>query len=90
MPRYIRNAAIVGALVPLFWGIRSFIFFNAKESMWTNVYSAIVYITSPFWYLPGTAGMILMPILNAGVYALVAAGVVAVRRRFRSTRRSPL
>lgn len=84
MNKSIRNAAIVGGLVPLWWGILSFVFFNAKESIWTNVYWGLVYATCPFWYLPGDSGMVLMPILNAGLYALIAAGLIAIRRGVKS------
>jgi hypothetical protein len=84
LPKIIRKAAIIGGLVPLWWGVLSFVFFNARESVWTNTYWTIVYATCPFWYLPGDAGMILMPILNAGLYALVAAGLVTIRKGLKS------
>jgi len=77
----IKAAAIGGFLVPLFWGVAAFILFNAPESAWTSAFWSLVYLTCPFWILPGTAGMILMPIFNAGLYALIAAGVIELRLR---------
>ena len=79
-PRVIA-AAVIGFLVPIFWGIAAFILFNAGESFWTTVFWWLVYLTCPFWILPGTAGMLLMPFLNAGLYGLVAAGTLQFHAR---------
>ena len=65
------SAAIIGALVPVFWGIMSFVLFNAN-GRWTNVYWSLVYLTCPFWLISGNAGTILAPILNGGLYGLAA------------------
>jgi hypothetical protein len=68
----VRVAAVVGFVVPILWGIASFILFNARESIWTKLYWAAVYLTCPFWVLPGITGELLMPFLNAGLYAVLA------------------
>jgi hypothetical protein len=69
MKRYVIGWAVLGFVIPLFWGIMSFIFFAAKESIWTNVYWGLVYATCPFWLLPtNTMTTVLMPFLNAALY----------------------
>jgi hypothetical protein len=45
----------MGAFVPIFWGVVSFIFFNAPESHWTDLYWNVVHVTCPAWLLPETA-----------------------------------
>ena len=79
--RQIIVAAGVGFFAPIFWGIAAFVLFNAPESTFTNVFWNLVHTTCPFWNLPGMAGMLLMPFLNAGLYALLWAGVGNLKRR---------
>jgi hypothetical protein len=62
---------IIGFFVPPFWGIVSFVVFNATGA-WTTAYWYVVYATCPFWLIPGLIGEILMPILNALLYAALA------------------
>ena len=65
--------AILGFVVPVCWGVASFIFFSARESAWTNFYWGAVYLTCPFWLLPSnTATTVMMPFLNAGLYGGLA------------------
>jgi hypothetical protein len=64
---------ILGFVVPIFWGIASFVLFAAKESVWTNIYWGLVYVTCPFWLLPtNTTTTVMMPFLNAALYAGLA------------------
>jgi hypothetical protein len=65
--------AILGFLVPLFWGVASFIFFSAKESVWTNIFWGLIYVTCPFWLLPANlTTTIITPFLNAALYGGLA------------------
>jgi hypothetical protein len=77
----ITTAAVIGFVVPVLWGSAAFILFNARQSIWTDVFWWLVYLTCPFWILPGTAGMLLMPFLNAGMYGLIAAGTLRLHSR---------
>ena len=35
---------VIGAFVPIFWGVVSFIFFNAPKSLWADLYWNVVYL----------------------------------------------
>ena len=72
----IKVAAAIGFFVPVFWTILGFIFFTAPESAWTRFFWQAVYVTCPFWVLPGRVGEWLMPFLNAALYALIAAATL--------------
>ena len=64
---------VIGAVVPLFWGVVSFVFFNAPESYWTDLYWIVVYITCPAWLLPESKwSMLITPLANAVLYGLIA------------------
>jgi hypothetical protein len=65
-------ASSLGFLVPLFWGIAGFVLFNLKEGFLSDVFWGAVYITCPFWVLPGLWGSIVMPFLNAALYGGIA------------------
>ncbi|NYF81307.1 hypothetical protein HDF17_003627 [Granulicella arctica] len=70
---------IVGALVPLFWGVLSFLLFNLPEGWLSRAYWRAVYITCPFWLIEGQKAMFLMPILNGCMYALLAVLLLKLR-----------
>ena len=75
--------AAIGFVVPGFWGVLGFIFFNAPQSSWTDLFWALVYITCPPWLLPETSlapGWVVAPILNACLYGLIAMVIVHIRR----------
>ncbi len=76
---------IVGALVPLLWGVLSFLLFNLREGWLSRVYWGAVYITCPFWFIEGQKAMFLMPILNGFMYALLAIIFVKLRGASLST-----
>lgn len=66
------RAACVGLLIPLFWGVMSFALFNLKEGIASQAFWLAVYLTCPFWLIPGAVGMWTMPFLNAAMYAAFA------------------
>jgi hypothetical protein len=73
---------LVGCAVPIFWGIVSFIFFNARESMWTDIYWYTVYVSCPPWLLPETRlSWLATPLSNGVLYAGIALLVSAVRHK---------
>jgi hypothetical protein len=80
--------AAVGFMVPVFWGVLSFILFNAHQSLWTDVYWLLVYITCPFWLLPDTSiswvDWLDTPVLNACLYGSIAIVIVRIRRSIRT------
>jgi len=61
---------IIGAAIPIFWGTLSFVFFNARESVWTDIYWWAVYVTCPPWLMPESAlSWLITPLLNGLLYA---------------------
>jgi hypothetical protein len=77
---------IVGGIMPLLWGIASFLLFNARESIWTDIYWYAVYVTCPSWLLPETQlSWLVTPSLNGILYAGVALSVCAVRPKAKKT-----
>jgi hypothetical protein len=73
--------AAVGFMVPVFWGVLSFILFNAHESLWTDIYWYLVYITCPSWLLPESSlSWLVTPLLNACLYGSIAMVIVLIRR----------
>lgn len=81
MKKRVIQWAVVGFAIPIFWGVVSFIWFNAKESVWTTVYWYLVYVTCPFWLLDTPS--ILTPFLNATFYGLLAFVFLSVSRKIR-------
>lgn len=67
---------LVGALIPVFWGILSFLLFNLQEGWFSRAYWKTVYITCPFWRISGEKAMVLMPLLNGCLYAALAVCIV--------------
>ena len=59
----------VGAGIPLFWGILSFLLFNGPEDWFSRLYWDAVYLTCPFWAISGYKGLWLTPLLNGCLYA---------------------
>lgn len=62
---------VIGALVPLFWGILGFVFFNIPEGFGSRLFWDAVYVTCPFWVIQGNKALVLMPLLNGLTYALL-------------------
>ena len=86
MKRTILISSLVGFAIPLFWGFAAFVLFNMKESAASNAFWACVYITCPFWFLPGLWGSIAMPILTAALYGLIGFAVRLIARRISASR----
>ena len=74
---------VVGAMVPAFWGILSFLFFDVPEGSFSSAYWSAVYITCPFWYIDGEKAMFLMPLLNGCLYGVI---VVCVAKALEQAR----
>jgi hypothetical protein len=83
MKKHVIQCAVVGFAVPIFWGVMSFVLFNAKESVWTTVYWYLVYVTCPFWLLPANVTPILTPVFNAALYGILAFLILSVVRKTR-------
>lgn len=81
---------VIGAFVPLFWGVVSFITFNAPETHWSDLYWNVVYVTCPPWLLPESNwSMLITPLANAVLYGLVAFLVsIALRGLSKGTART--
>jgi hypothetical protein len=83
---------VIGFLVPVFWGIMGFIYFNAPQSKWTDLYWNIVYITCPPWLLPEAPyawlSSLETPIANAILYGLIAFIISVAINRFGKRRGS--
>jgi hypothetical protein len=72
---------LVGCALPIFWGILGFIFFNARESTWTDIYWYAVYISCPPWLLSETRiSWLITPLLNGVLYAGVVLLISRIRR----------
>jgi hypothetical protein len=63
---------VIGALVPLLWGVLSFLLFNVREGWFSRAYWHALYIRCPFWVIDGEKDLFLMPLLNGCLYALIA------------------
>jgi hypothetical protein len=73
---------VIGACIPLFWGILAFILFNVPEGLGSRIFWNAVYITCPFWVIEGNKALFLMPLLNGITYALLFGGITSLCRRF--------
>jgi hypothetical protein len=63
---------IVGALIPLFWTVVSFLAFGGHEGRLTEIYWNCVYFTCPFWRTTEDGALIVISSLNAGLYGLLS------------------
>jgi hypothetical protein len=70
---------IVGASVPVFWGILGFLTFNGPEGRLSTAFWNAVYITCPSWLIDVEPGWILTPLLNGCLYAVIAVFIAGVR-----------
>ncbi len=78
---------LIGACIPLFWGIMGLILFNVPEGLGSQIFWSAVYITCPFWVIEGNKALFLMPLLNGIMYALLFASITSLCNRFnRNTR----
>jgi hypothetical protein len=72
---------LVGALIPLFWGILGFLLFNIPEGLGSRIFWDAVYLTCPFWVIEGNKALVLMPLLNGLTYALLLSVIASLYRR---------
>jgi hypothetical protein len=73
MKKVIFTFGIIGAAVPIFWGILGFAFFSAPESVWTDIFWRSVYVTCPSWLLPeNSLSWLVTPLLNGLLYGGLA------------------
>ena len=73
---------LVGAMVPLFWGILGLMLFNVPEGFASRTFWDAVYFTCPFWVIQGSKALILMPVLNGLLYAALFVGISLCTRSF--------
>jgi hypothetical protein len=71
---------LIGALIPLFWGILAFLLFNL-EGLGGSIFWDAVYLTCPFWIIEGKWALVLMPLLNGLTYALLFSVIASLYRR---------
>lgn len=80
-PRTLIVGFLIGACVPLFWGVLGFVLFNAPEGLGSRIFWDAVYLTCPFWIIEGNKALVLMPLLNGIAYALLFSVIAALHRR---------
>jgi hypothetical protein len=64
---------LAGAIIPAFWGVLGLLLFNVPEGQFRRMYGDAVYLTCPFWRIDGEKALILMPLLNGSMFAILAA-----------------
>jgi hypothetical protein len=72
---------VVGALVPLLWGVVEFLLFNVPEGSLSRLFWSAVYLTCPFWVIEGNKALVLMPLLNGIMYCAIVAMLALLHRR---------
>jgi hypothetical protein len=61
----------VGAAVPLLWGTLAMLLFSVPEGQFSRIFWDAVYFTCPFWVIDGEKALILMPLFNGTMYAVL-------------------
>jgi hypothetical protein len=85
MKKWIFLAAGIGFVMPILWGIVGFVYFTAPQSRSTDLFWTAVHVTCPFWDLPGgIVSTILTPVLNAGLYGVIAFGSAKLKDALRT------
>lgn len=75
MKRIVTICAVIGFLVPIFWGFMGFIAFTARPSPLVDFYWKAVHVTCPPWLIPDSSfvgSAIATPFLNAALYGGIA------------------
>ena len=78
--RLVFSSALIGASVPLVWGLTNFLLFNAPESSLTHAINFCARLTCPPSLIPGFWGDLGSPLLNALLYMAGAYVMVLIRR----------
>jgi hypothetical protein len=87
MKRILLVWAIIGAAVPLFWGILGFILFNAPQNIWADIFWYSVYVTCPPWLLPeNDLSWLITPLLNGALYSGLALLLLSAAKLVKSRR----
>src|SRR5580658_8231674 len=81
-------AFVLGAFVPLMWGILGFVYFNVPEGVFSRAFWQAVYLTCPSWRIDGYKSYLLTPLLNGLMYAAIAAILILGFNLVRSSRSS--
>ena len=80
--------AAIGFMVPVLWGVLGFVFFNAPESRWTDLFWFLAHTTCPFLLLPETSigwvDWLDAPILNACLYGSIGLVIARILRFVRA------
>jgi hypothetical protein len=84
--RLIVAAFVLGAFVPLMWGILGFVYFNVPEGAFSRAFWQAVYLTCPSWRIDGYKSYLLTPLLNGLMYAAIAATLILGFNWVRSSR----
>lgn len=81
--KYLIVAALIGFVVPIFWGILAMVLFNLQHPFWTKVFWVCVYVTCPGWLIPGGRDWVIIatPFANALVYVLITYAWLIIRQR---------
>ena len=66
-------AGVLGAVMPLIWGLLGFLWFNLPEGPQSRAFWKAVYLTCPSWSIDG---YFLTPLLNALMYTAIAAALI--------------
>lgn len=82
--RWILAAFVLGALVPVFWGVLGFLLFNVPEGTLSRAFWRAVYVTCPSWRIDGYISYLLTPLFNGLMYAAIAAGLISGFKLLRS------
>lgn len=64
-------AFALGTSIPLFWGVMAFVLFSVPEGWSSRLFWHAVTLTCPFWALEGKSALVLIPLLNGLMYALL-------------------
>jgi ABC-type dipeptide/oligopeptide/nickel transport system permease component len=73
-------AFVVGAFIPLFWGVMVFLLFSVPEGWFSRFFWHAVYITCPFWVIEGEKALVLMPMLNGLMYTVLTLATLKIFR----------
>lgn len=71
---------VIGASVPLFWGVLGFLLFDIPEGSLSRLFWGAVYLTCPFWVIEGNKALVLMPVLNGTMYCAIVAMLTRLHR----------
>jgi hypothetical protein len=85
--RLIVAAFVLGAFVPLMWGILGFVYFSVPEGAFSRAFWRAVYLTCPSWRINGYKSYLLTPLLNGLMYVAIAVALISgfsLVRRLRS------